>query len=61
MLDSVRCGGALGQQKIYSIYGVSKKKKKTKRNLSESDSEKEAADFPRFIIIESLEGVLRSR
>ena len=29
--------------------------KKTKRNLSESDSENEAADFPRFIVIESLE------
>ena len=31
--------------------------KKTKRNLSESDSENEAADFPRFIIIKSLEEV----
>ena len=31
--------------------------KKTKRNLSESDSEYEAADFPRFIVIESLEEV----
>ena len=31
--------------------------KKTKRNLSESDSENEAADFPRFIVIESLEEV----
>ena len=29
--------------------------KKNKRNLSESDSENEAADFPRFIAIESLE------
>ena len=29
--------------------------KKTKQNLSESDSENEAADFLRFIIIESLE------
>ena len=28
--------------------------RKTKRNLSESDSENEAADFPRFIVIESL-------
>ena len=28
-----------------------------KRNLSESDSENEAADFPRFIVIESLEEV----
>ena len=31
--------------------------KKTKQNLSESDSENEAADFPRFIVIESLEEV----
>ena len=31
--------------------------KKTKRNLSESDSENEAADFPRFIVIESLKKV----
>ena len=31
--------------------------KKTKRNLSESDSENEAADFSRFIAIESLEEV----
>ena len=29
--------------------------KKTKQNLSESDLENEAADFLRFIIIESLE------
>ena len=29
--------------------------KKTKQNLSESDSENEASDFPRFIILESLE------
>ena len=29
--------------------------KKTKRNLSESDSENESADFPRFIVIESSE------
>ena len=31
--------------------------KKTKRNLSESDSENEAADFPRSIVIESFEEV----
>ena len=31
--------------------------KKTKRNPSESDSENEAADFPRFIVIKSLEEV----
>ena len=30
---------------------------KTKRNLSELNSENEAADFPRFIVIESLEEV----
>ena len=32
-------------------------KQKSKRNLSESDLENEAADFPRFIVIESLEEV----
>ena len=31
--------------------------KKSKQNLSESDSENETADFPRFIVIESLEEV----
>ena len=31
--------------------------KKYKRNLSESDSENEAADLPRFIVTESLEDV----
>ena len=31
--------------------------KKTKRNVSESDSANEASDFPRFIVIESLEEV----
>ena len=50
-LGSVVGGGAQGQQKLYSIY----KELKNKRNLSESDSENEAANFPRFIIIESLE------
>ena len=40
----------------YTSYMVSSNKK-TKRNLSESDSENEAADFPRFIVIESLEEV----
>ena len=54
-LDSVVGGGAQGQWIIYSIYGVFKQK--TKRNLSESDSENEAAGFPRFIVIESLEEV----
>ena len=47
-------GGAHGQWKIYSIYGVFKK---SKRNLSESDSENEATDFLRFIVIESLEEI----
>ena len=37
------------------------KKLKTKRNLSESDSENETADFPRFIVIESLEEVCLSK
>ena len=31
--------------------------KQTKRNPSESDSENKVADFPRFIVIESLEEV----
>ena len=35
--------------------------KKDKRNLSESDSENEAADFPRFIVIESLEEAYRAK
>ena len=34
--------------------------KKSKRNLSESDSENEAADFPRFIVIDSLEEVCQA-
>ena len=37
----------------YTVSMVSLNKKK-KRNLSESDSDNEAADFPRFIVIESL-------
>ena len=41
----------------YAAYMASSKKKKTKRNLSESDSENAVADLPRFIIIESLEDV----
>ena len=36
---------------------ASYKKKTNKRNLSESDLEDDAADFPRFIVIESLEEV----
>ena len=35
--------------------------KKTKQNLSESDSENEAADFPRFIVIKSLEEVFLAK
>ena len=35
--------------------------KKSKRNLSESDSENKAADFPRFIVIESLEEVCEAK
>ena len=45
-----------GPVKKYTAYMASSNKK-TKRNLSESDSENEAADFPRFIVIESLEEV----
>ena len=55
-LDSVVGSGVQGQRKIYSIYGVIKLKK-NKRNLSESYLKNEAADFPRFIVIESLEEV----
>ena len=54
-LDSVVSGGAQGHRKIYSIYGIFKWK--TKRNLSESNSENEVTDFLRFIVIESLEEV----
>ena len=36
---------------------TSSNKKKTQQNLSESDSENKATDFPRFIVIESLEEV----
>ena len=36
---------------------VSSNKKKTKQKLWESDSENEVADFPRLIVIESLEEV----
>ena len=39
----------------YTAYMASSNK--TKQNPSESDSENEAADFPRFIVIESLEEV----
>ena len=52
-LDSVVSGEAQSQRIIYSI----KNKIKNKRNLSESDSENGAADFLRFIVIESLKEV----
>ena len=55
--DTVLGGGAQGLQKYTAPMASSKKKKKNKQNLSESDSEKEAADFPRFIVIEFLEEV----
>ena len=35
--------------------------KKSKRNLSEPDSKNEAADFPRFFVIESLEEVCQAK
>ena len=44
----------------YTVYMVSSNKK-SKQNLSESDSEIEAADFSRFIVIESLEEVCLSK
>ena len=43
--------------KKYTASMVSWNKKKTNQNLSESDSENEVVDFPRFIVIESLEEV----
>ena len=48
-----RCTGPV--KNIQQIWRL--QTKKTKWNLSESDSENEAADFPRFIVIESLEEV----
>ena len=54
-LNSVVGGGVQGQRK-YTAYMASSNKK-SKQNLSESESETEAADFPRFIVIESLEEV----
>ena len=51
MLDSMVGDGAQGQQNINNTYGIFKQKKK--QNLSKSDSENEAADFSRFIVIES--------
>ena len=40
----------------YTAY-IASLNKKYKGNLSESDSESEATDFPRFIVIESLEEI----
>ena len=40
----------------YTAYMASSNKK-TKWNLSESDSENEVADFPRFLVIDSLKEV----
>ena len=44
----------------YTAY-LASSNKKTKQNLSESDSENEAADFPRFIVIKSLEEVCHAK
>ena len=49
-------GGVQSQRKTYSIYSVFKLKK-NKRNLLESDSENEAAELLRLIVIESLEAI----
>ena len=48
-------GGAQGQWKNTAYMASSNKT--SKRNLSESDSGNEVADFPRFIVIEYLEEV----
>ena len=45
----------------YTALMTSSNKKNKKQNLLESDSEGEAADFPRFIVIESLEEVCLSQ
>ena len=44
-------------EKYIPTMASSYKKKKNKKNLSESDSEGEVADFPRFLVTESLEEV----
>ena len=49
--------GAQGQRKYTATMASSYKKQTNKQNLSESDSEDEAADFPRFIVIEFLEEI----
>ena len=56
-LNSVVGGRAQGQRKINIIYGVFKQKQKNNRNLAESNSENDAADFPRFSVNEFLEEV----
>ena len=53
-MDSVVSDGAQDQQKINLTYAFFKGK-----NLS--DLENEAADFPRFIVIESLEEIYLSK
>ena len=52
------CGGWWSAEPMKNIQHIWRlQTKKSKRNLSESDLENEAADFPRFIVIESLEEV----
>ena len=53
--------GAQGQQKKIYTASMQSSNEKTKRNRSESDSENETANFPRFIVIESLEEVYRGK
>ena len=48
-------GGAQGRRKIYTMYGVHLQKEQTKPVRIRSDGE--AADFPKFIVIESLQEV----
>ena len=54
-MDSVVDGGAQGQRKIYSYKKKKKKKKKLNKTYQNQTRKNEAADFPRFIVIESLE------
>ena len=48
-------------EKYTTSTASSNKNLKNRRNLSESDSENEAADFSRFIVIESLEDVCQAK
>ena len=50
-------GGWRSVGPVKNIQQIWRLQTKPKRNLSESDLENEAADFPRFIVIESLEEV----